>query len=188
MDDYRPLSKKMTHFTTAIARSLETENWYSALTLALTLPDICGKLESPSKSSSKRYIKWFDEYMGGVYSVKINNEKLVFLSGRDAYALRCSYLHGGEGDISNQRIQELLREIMFMAPRFESDKYVGSHRVKINDVLILRVDLFCLEICQAVDKWIKKHEMENRINEIAKTMLEIHHDTIDLFGGGITVE
>ena len=37
----------MERFTNAVIKSLATENWYSALSLALTLPDICGKVEQP---------------------------------------------------------------------------------------------------------------------------------------------
>lgn len=41
------IQMKKSNFTNAVKNSLEQENWYSALTLALTLPDICGKLENP---------------------------------------------------------------------------------------------------------------------------------------------
>ncbi len=34
----------MERFTRAIEKSIKSENWYAALTLALTIPDICGRL------------------------------------------------------------------------------------------------------------------------------------------------
>ena len=43
--------------------SLENECYLSALGMALTLPDICGKAEYPNeKSTTKRYIEWFNTY------------------------------------------------------------------------------------------------------------------------------
>ena len=44
---------------------LEHERYMAALALALTLPDICGKAEFPSKHTSvtERYIKWFNQFV-----------------------------------------------------------------------------------------------------------------------------
>lgn len=45
-----------------VNKALDAESYYSALTLALTLPDICGKAEYPQeKSTAKRYKDWYDE-------------------------------------------------------------------------------------------------------------------------------
>lgn len=52
----------------SIEKSLKNENWYSALILSLIIPDICGKLEDISKSSSKRYPEWFEKYLGKKYN------------------------------------------------------------------------------------------------------------------------
>jgi hypothetical protein len=188
MDDSGLLQHKMSRFTNAVKDSLRQENWYSALTLALTLPDICGKLESPNSSSSKRYIKWFDQYLDGKYYTEIQGNKIVFLTGRDAYALRCSYLHGGEGDISAQRVQELLEECLFMAPKFINGEFTGPHCNQINNKLQLRVDLFCLDICSGVDKWVENNKGKKKLHEVTSKMLEIHEDGITLYNGGIRIE
>ena len=42
---------------------LENECFLSALGMALTLPDICGKAEYPTDGVTKRYIKWTNEYI-----------------------------------------------------------------------------------------------------------------------------
>lgn len=41
---------------------LENEWFIAALTLALTLPDICGKAEYPDETVTARYIQWFNTY------------------------------------------------------------------------------------------------------------------------------
>jgi hypothetical protein len=188
MVDNDTVGIKLSNFTNAVKDSLKQENWYSALTLVLTLPDICGKLENPTQSSTKRYINWFDKYLGKEYSLEICGEILIFLSGRDVYALRCSYLHGGEGNISSQRIMELLDEFVFIVPKFIDGEYKGSHCNKINNKLQLRVDLFCIDICNAVDEWVNNNGGNKRIQEATNKMLEIHMNGVTLYGGGIRIE
>ena len=48
-----------------VNKALDAECYYSALTLALTFPDICGKAEYPKeKSTAKRYKDWYDDQIG----------------------------------------------------------------------------------------------------------------------------
>ena len=51
-------------FIDEINRALSYDLYFSALSLALTLPDICGKAEYPDKKSTSRYKLWYDEYIG----------------------------------------------------------------------------------------------------------------------------
>ena len=39
-----------------VNRALDNEAYFAALTLALTLPDICGKAQYPESGGGKRYI------------------------------------------------------------------------------------------------------------------------------------
>ena len=46
-----------------VNKALEAESYFSALSLVLTFPDICGKAEYPQeKSTAKRYKNWYDEW------------------------------------------------------------------------------------------------------------------------------
>ena len=61
----------MKNFIKAVEKAIEAKNLYGALFIALTLPDICGKIEFFSiPSSEKRYIKWFNKYMSDKYSLQ----------------------------------------------------------------------------------------------------------------------
>lgn len=52
----------MEQFTKAIRQALAQQNWQAALTIALTLPDVCGGLETPGAFNSKdRAIRWLNE-------------------------------------------------------------------------------------------------------------------------------
>ncbi len=176
------LEQKMQGFIDSINQSLENENYFAALTVALTLPDICGKLDSPDLSSSKRYSKWVDEFLRDSYSMEVMGKKHIFLSGNDAYALRCSFLHGGESDISTQRIQEVLEEFVFITPSVKEGISTGSHNIQINNRLILRVDMFCEDICRAVSLWSKENSTNNRILDSAAKMMTMHSAPIVMDG------
>lgn len=64
----------MYNFLDALELCAKSNNWYGALFISLTLPDICAKIEYPleKKSSSKRYIDWYDRYLKKYYEVSRN--------------------------------------------------------------------------------------------------------------------
>ena len=45
-----------------IMNALKKRSYFSALALALALPDMCGAVEYPNESVSERYIKWYQEH------------------------------------------------------------------------------------------------------------------------------
>ena len=90
----------------AVEESLATSNWYSALMVALALPDIAARIDDPSKSSTKRYAEWVDRHLSPKYTKNIGPSPgtiYQFLGGGDCYALRCAFLHEGGDDVSNHR-------------------------------------------------------------------------------------
>ena len=90
-----------------INKALDNDCFFSALSLALTLPDICGKAKYPNeKSTKKRYIDWYDEYVGAYEQCPGEEGKMPYLSGEVVYSLRCSFLHQGNPNIEREKIQE----------------------------------------------------------------------------------
>lgn len=159
----------MERFTQAIKKSVESENWYSALTLALTIPDICGRLSYPDlkKKSEKRYIKWFNKYMLHHYESEFHGEGFTFLSGADCYALRCALLHEGRDDITSQSARtKVLSKIIFAVN--------ASHKLMFNDVVTLRLQTFCSEICQGVESWNEDYKHSADVQDAIKELLTIH--------------
>lgn len=138
----------MNRFTESIEESIKNKNWYSALYLALTLPDICARLESENgKTNKAKYIMWYDKYMLGKYTLQVGGRKepTVFLSGPDCYALRCSALHEGGADITTQHCREVLEKIHFTD--------IGSHCNRVMNILQLDIATFCKDICNSVEEW-----------------------------------
>src|SRR5699024_7362613 len=112
-----------------------TANYYSALVVAFTLPDITSKLQRPDKYTKERYVKWFEDYMQKDYKriVGVGSKEVVFLTGEDFYALRCSMLHQGETEIINQKARKHLSNFVFLKPTKTSNGTV--HLNMINDLL-----------------------------------------------------
>ena len=118
----------------------------------MVLPDICGKIEYPNSNTSKRYVDWFDKYVLEKYTHEVgpSHTKTVFLSGRDCYAFRCSLLHQGSDDITDQEKRETLTKFEFTYPV----RGTTVHSNKKNSTLQLQVDIFCNDIIEAVEQWI----------------------------------
>lgn len=150
----------MKHLTDAVRTSILHGNWYSALTLALTLPDICSKIDEPSeKLSKKRYTRWVENYFTPKYVHVMPGyspergpfkEEVTFLSPADFYALRCSVIHEGSDSVMEQKAREALDRFQFIAPPPDGGSIhcnlLGTH-------LQLQVDKFCEDVCAAVDQW-----------------------------------
>jgi len=147
----------MERLTNSIKAALDNRNWYAALALALTMPDICGKLDHPDMASSRRYPAWFDQWLSAKYTAYVGpaRERVVLLSGNDCYALRCSYLHQGADEISGQRCRDVLSSFHFCEP--ERNNIVHNNQVTMGDgsiALQLQVDIFCADMIDAVHRWL----------------------------------
>jgi hypothetical protein len=137
-------------FTNSIRISLEAGDWYGALMTALTLPDICGRMENPEEGSNRRYARWFTEWVEPDYTMDSFGDKHIFLSGNDCYALRCCLLHEGGENIEEQRARDALDNFHFIEPPSNGNIF---HKLQSNNSLLLRVDIFCNDVANAVDKW-----------------------------------
>ncbi|MGH2116617.1 hypothetical protein [Aerococcus sp. L_32] len=158
----------------AVRMDLNIRNYYSALVVAFTLPDVTSKLQFPDKYTGERYVKWFEDYMQRQYikEVGADHEKVSFLTGGDFYALRCSMLHQGETEIINQKARKHLSNFIFLKPSQYTNNYI--HRNRINDVLQLQVDKFCEEIIEGTEKWLERYKNNSGINDKAKNLIDIH--------------
>jgi hypothetical protein len=143
----------MFHLTRDVRNAVISGNYYAALSLALALPDICGKLEKPGiYSIEKRYVTWFKANLQDLYTRPAANgiTKHVFLTGEDCYALRCAFLHQGDMDITTQRARLVLERFHFFCPPPDGSRIDRNQQ---RNALVLQVDVFCEEVCVAVDAW-----------------------------------
>ncbi|NKG22229.1 hypothetical protein [Paeniglutamicibacter terrestris] len=147
----------MKHLTDAIRSAATQQNWYSALTLALTMPDICSKLARPNAKPGPRFVEWVDKNFTPKYTSPmpglLSDEKMIWISGTDFYALRCAVLHEGSFDTTKHmknEIDRVFREFMFTAspPNGKS-----AHCNSIHTTLQLDVRTFANDVADSVDVW-----------------------------------
>lgn len=161
-------------FIEDIKKSLQNNCYYSALALALTLPDICGKVTYPEiKSVGERYIKWFDTYIGNYEQSPLSKEDdnwkdLPYLNGEICYNLRCALLHQGENDLQNRNIKSFSLDefTLIIETQNEFEIYCDSSR-KNNDghkALKIQIRNLCNKIIWSVEAAIKRKEIDmNRV-------------------------
>lgn len=128
----------MKRFTDSIRESVHNANWFGALFLALCLPDICGAVETPTEAVGNRYKRWFEENLGQEYG--------TLFTADDCYFFRCACLH--QGLDTHQRLAS--ERIHFIVPPPRESRI---HRNMLNDVLQMQIDIFCIDIADAVDSW-----------------------------------
>jgi hypothetical protein len=142
----------MQNFLDATRTAVGTNNWHAALALALTMPDICGRLENPQLRSEARFTDWFDRFLLKRYQAQLGPDRRLhtFLCAADCYALRCAYLHQGEFGIDDQRAQQALDSFRFtMPPQGGGMAHMNQYR----GALQLQIDIFCEHVCSAVEEW-----------------------------------
>ena len=87
--------------------ALSHELYLSALALALTLPDTCGKAEYPNeKYSGARYKKWCSQYVISDRHDSPYGYDMPYLSEEIIYNLRNSLLHQSTPNIEKSTIHE----------------------------------------------------------------------------------
>lgn len=95
-----------------IRECLKNKCYFAALSLTLTLPDICGMIEYPKESSvAKRYINWYDKYIGERLKKQRFAENESYISGEIIYNLRNQFLHQGNPNINSGKVKEEVNQI-----------------------------------------------------------------------------
>lgn len=96
------------NFLNDIKIAKDNKAYLSALALALTIPDICGKIEYKYKDDRRKYIKWFNTWVYKYVEIPKSNiknfnkyDELAKFDGKVCYALRCVFLHAGNDRIKN---------------------------------------------------------------------------------------
>lgn len=128
-----------------IQKSLKQENYLAALTMALTLPDICGKAAEPSLGTGARYKKWYKDNV--VLHEKTSDPHeadmpycgadMPYLSEEVIYQLRNSMLHQGNPNVDAKSIREeqckIDEFILFVDEPYDSGLSVVSYEKKLNE-------------------------------------------------------
>lgn len=133
---------------------------YSALGMALTLPDICGNIAYPKTGNAIRYKKWFDEYALPKSNIP-PDEGFISVNGEVCYKLRCAYLHSGNFDLGNA---DAVKDIRKFALHYNRNPLLRFNQIvqMVDGTYQMDIDLgvLCWQLCEAAKEFYKSHESE----------------------------
>ncbi|MBZ0270541.1 hypothetical protein K8I61_00780 [bacterium] len=135
----------MNELLNAINYAIAQDAYFAALFTALSVPDICGAIESvDGQATGMKYQDWFDRYVASKYAGWGGE---IFLTGFDCYYFRCSLLHQG---LTNHRKSR--HRIVFVEP----PDAIHNNIIHASSapVLQLRIDIFCGDIVDAARTWL----------------------------------
>lgn len=151
-----------------IERCLEQESYIAALSLTLTLPDMCGKAKYPADGVGKRYIKWYDEYIGQYEKPSTPyGDDMPYLSGEVVYSLRCGLLHAGNPDVDKDQVKDITcktnRFILRLGKRYSGDtscaSYGANWQVKEREYT-LDVVSFCSKVMRIAKEYYEHNKSQ----------------------------
>lgn len=151
-----------------IKNALNNNLYFAALALSLTIPDICGMIMYPDLYSKKRYIKWYDEYLGQYEESPRNEEreeKMPFLNGEACYELRCAILHEGRNNIEDRELKSINLDkfTLLLEEKNSMDSYCDGASVggfEHKSTLDIQVRNICNKIVWVVEGLIEKSELD----------------------------
>jgi len=124
--------------------ALDINLYYCALFVSLSLPDICGAMESADGvATGDKYKKWVDDYVAHKYS--------GLITGEDCYFFRCSLLHQG---ISHHP-KSCYSRVIFVEPLATTNIL---HCNILGDALNIDVRIFCRDILEGAEQWLERVE------------------------------
>ena len=133
----------------SVRAAVETQNFRTALSLTLALPDICASIEYPN--APRRYNRWWDDNFGQSY--RYGSGRTDFLNGVEVYLLRCAYLHEGSDSLDPKSVIKHQPKIVDFTFVVSDDP---SFHLKIDGTgsrLQLNAATFCLDMCSRVENW-----------------------------------
>ncbi len=148
-----------------IDHCIKNECFIAALSLALTLPDICGKAEYPKASDTQRYIQWYNTYIGQHEKPSHPyGDDMPYTSGELVYNLRYSMLHQGTPNVDLKKIKEerckIDRFVLVISSVYDSGysrvSNIGTNK-SFRELNISLIDL-CKKICNAAKKYYSENE------------------------------
>ena len=159
-----------------IERSLEAKVYLAALHLALSIPDMLGKLAYPPSTKNK-YVKWFDDNVKDLIFGHLHSKNPLYeaddpsprMSGEVCYAIRNKLFHEGTNDIearTNARISEFVLSMgdeEWLFGNYSGVDY-GFHKVNLKtgevpktSYLYVSCKCLCLEIIMAAKEFVNNN-------------------------------
>lgn len=159
-----------------IRRTLSAELWYAAITLSLTLPDICATLQADSKArkdgQKARYKRWCRDNIP---------ESIGYLSDDLCWELRCGVVHEGR-----------LRHRSFDRIRFTVPPGGGVHNIVLEmggvRTLTFHVPNFCNDLIYSAEQWYARRKDHPNVKANIDNLVQPQIDgLLPLFDGVVVI-
>lgn len=159
-----------------IEKAFSAGAYLSAISLALTIPDICGDRLYPElkKKTRQRYVSWFNKYVAFNYPEEPaadgpRGERRYYFDGEDCYQLRCVYLHQGNNATDPDDGKTVYNMIQFRVFNSKGGcDHIGENTVSATGVVTRQVDLdldkFLSCIKAGVERFLDEHPDMNSDN------------------------
>lgn len=149
-------------------KALDANCYFAALSIALMMPDICGKAEYSDDKVGDRYKKWFDEWIGQ-YEIcprEDENEPIMpHLSGEVVYQLRNSFLHQGNPNIDKNKIKAEENKIdefkLIVEAKNQFDLYASSSSLE-HEGGYRTFSVNIRNLCWKIDRLARKYYERNK--------------------------
>jgi len=142
-----------------IQKALDAGLYYLAVASALSLPDVCSALESPTgMTSGNQYKAWYDTWLASRYPN---------LTADDIYSLRCGVVH--QGRFGHPKMQ--YSRVLFTIPNANRNVY---HNNILNDALNLDAPRFCQDIVESVSAWYESKKNDPNVTQNLPRLLRLH--------------
>ena len=168
-------SRLMETILKEIERALEARLWYAAVVLALTLPDICAKLEAAPNArkdgQQARYRRWCRRNLSDTFG----------LSDDLCWYLRCGVVH--EGRYKHKDFDRVV---------FTTPDGGGVHNIilEIGDtrMLSLHVLIFCEEMMLSVRNWYDAKRDDQVVSTNLQRLVQLRPEgLLPIFKGAVVI-
>lgn len=168
-----------------IDECLEHDMYLAALTIAVTLPDACAKIEYPTiEGNKKRYTTWVYEKMDKYDIPKIDNyneesPEFIHFDANLLYDLRCRLLHEGRPDFKHKLVTDVK---LFYEKSMNAGStgltYDNSTPQNITRSIVVNVYDLIRKICMCAEVSYEKYKEEYDADEVV-----IHYSYPGMDGG-----
>lgn len=141
--------------------------YIAALTTALTLPDICGKVEYPKDIPTSRYKKWYREWIGKYEKCPDDEDNMPYQTADLIHDLRNSLLHEGNPDVNLDK-NDLTSFKLLITGSYMSGGIATVHKdgdgKTIGREIEIGIENLCFRLCRTAEMYYKENKDKFKFN------------------------
>jgi len=156
------------HLRDELIKITDDGRYLAALSLALTIPDIAGALDSQNGwAKPEKYVAWFDRWA----EPKFHGRDETTFTGEAAYEFRCRLLHQGRAVMRPGGAHKHYSRLLFLPPGA-----FAVHMSNFQGHYILHVPDTVRSILDAFADWEAAHGNDPHVLANAADTVELHPD------------